>query len=371
MEEQLIDGVIIYGGGIAGGILAKRLSRNIKVTLIDPLDYFEVPMAVPRAFVEPNMAKQSVMPFQAVMPEVEHLRARLVELNPQGGVVEASDGQQILIQSQLAVLATGSRFANELMRAPQGDAIERYAFYQKFHDRLTTAQRILIIGGGPIGIEVAGELTETWPEKSVTIIERGPRILGGTSHALADYAAAELKSRGVVILTGEQVEGAEAAVANVFADGGEVQTSSGQHLSYDLALWCIGGRPNTSYMYPHFSHVMTPERRIKVTPDLLVTGQSRLFAIGDITDLAENKMAFHIQGQVKVAEANIRAALAEKPMPRTYKPKTDDPTMVVTLGRSMGVSHLPLLGIVRSSWANRKIKAEHMLVPKFRKEMGQ
>jgi 2-polyprenyl-6-methoxyphenol hydroxylase-like FAD-dependent oxidoreductase len=40
--------VAIYGGGIAGAVLANRLSRDFNVVLVDPHDYFEVPMAAPR-----------------------------------------------------------------------------------------------------------------------------------------------------------------------------------------------------------------------------------------------------------------------------------------------------------------------------------
>jgi apoptosis-inducing factor 2 len=364
------DGVVIYGGGIAGGVLAKKLSRNARVTLVDPLDYFEVPMAVPRNLVMPAFAKAGIIPFAEAMPKVEHLRARLVELSPRGGLVENAEGQQMLVQGAVTVLSTGSRFPNELVRAHRGERKEREAFYQRFHERLSSAQRILIVGGGPIGVEVAGEITETWPEKSVTIVEAGPRLLGGTSAPVAAHAASFLTQRGVSILTGERVEGVDDAETNVFADGGEARTSAGRSIPYDLAFWCIGGRPNTAYMQRHFPDTLTSDGRIKVGPDLRVAGQERIFALGDITDLPENKMAFHIKGQVKIAESNVRALLDGKAAPLTYKPQTGNPTMVVTLGSRAGVAHLPLFGVVRWPWLIRKAKAEQMLVPMYRKALG-
>ena len=96
-----------------------------------------------------------------------------------------------------------------------------------------------------------------------------------------------------------------------------------------------------------------------------------MFAIGDITDLAENKMAWHVQGQVKVAEANIRLVLKGRSQGfRHYKAKTNDPTMVITLGSRAGVSHLPGLGLVTAGWLNRMAKSAHMLIPKYRKALG-
>ncbi len=370
MIARETDGVVIYGGGIAGGILAKKLSRDVRVTLVDPLDYFEVPMAMPRNLVLPAFANAAIVPFAEAMPKVEHLRARLIELSPEGGLVENTEGQQMIIQGTATVLSTGSRFPNELVRAHRGTGKEREAFYRRFHERLSFAQRILIVGGGPIGVELAGEISETWPEKTVTIIEAGPRLLGGTSAPAAAHAASVLAQRGVRIVTGERVQGVDRAVKeNVFANG-KARTSTGRSILYDLAFWCIGGHPNTAYMRRHFPNTLTSEERIKVGSDLRVAAQERIFALGDITDLAENKMAFHIKGQVKVAEKNIRAVLDGKAAPRAYKPRTGDPTMVVTLGSRTGVAHLSPFGIIRCPWVIRKAKAERMLVPMFRKALG-
>jgi NADH dehydrogenase FAD-containing subunit len=259
------------------------------------------------------------------------------------------------------------------MRAPTGTAPERMAFYQRFRERLAASQRILIIGGGPIGIEVAGEITQEYPSKSVTIVEAGERVLGGTSRKMADHATAVLEKRGVRIFTGERLKGAGSASGDVFAPGGEAHTESGRVLPYDLAIWCVGGRPNTDYMEQYFAHVLDHDRRIQVTPQLRVKGYDRLFALGDITDLAENKMAWHVAGQVDCAAINVRRVLAGRTSAdqlQSYRPQTGNPAMVVTLGRRAGVICLPRIGMVKAGWFNRKVKAAHMLVPKYRKLLG-
>lgn len=370
MGTHGMKSVVIYGGGIAGGVLAKKLSRDVRVVLVDPLDYFEVPMAAPRNLVTPSYAESSIVPFARAMRDVEHIRARLVDLTPHGGLVENADGRQMLVQGTLSILATGSRFANELMRAFQGSAAERKAFYTRFNQRLAEANRVLIVGGGPIGVEVAGEITETWPGKTVTIVEAGPRLLAGTSEAASAHAASVLTSRGTTILTNERLEGA-GHPADIFADGGTALTRHGRIVTYDLVLWCTGGRPNTGYMQSHFANTLNGDGRIKVAPDLRVIGLDHVFALGDITDLAENKMAAHINGQVKVAEANVRALLAGEAAPlKAYKPQTGNPLMGVTLGSRMGVAHLPPFGVIRWPWLIRKAKAEKMLVPRYRKLIG-
>jgi len=364
--------IIIYGGGVGGAQLAKRLSGRAKVTLVDPHDYFEVPMAAPRNMVRPDFAQQAIMPFAQVLPHVEHVRARLVELRPDGGSVRHPDGTQTTISGDIVVLATGSGYVNDLVRAAQGSAAERRAFYAQYHQHLLAARNVVIVGGGPIGVEIAGEISQNWPDKKLTIVEAGPRLLAGTSAAASAHAAKVLGARGVTIITGERVEPDPLHGADVLTIGGVARTTGGRALAYDLLVWCVGGRPNTEYLRPHLSHVVNERGQVRVTPDLRVLGQQRMFALGDITDLPENKMAWFTNHHVDIAAANVATVLAGERLPlKTYKPRTGNPMMAVTLGSNAGVTHLPApIGIVRASWANRKIKAAHMLVPKYRRIFG-
>jgi len=141
-----------------------------------------------------------------------------------------------------------------------------------------------------------------FPDKSVTILESGNRLLMGTSPKAAAHAASVLAARGVDIVTGEQLEGSERPTDDMFGDGGEAITSGGRVISYDLMIWCTGGRPDTAYMADDFPEVLDTNRRIMVTPGLMVAGQQRLFAMGDVTNLPENKLALHTKGHVKVVE---------------------------------------------------------------------
>ena len=359
--------VAIYGGGIGGGLLAKRLMADFDVTLVDPLDYFEVPMSAPRSLVFPDFANAATFAFAEALPGVTHIGARLEEWTEKGGIVRHDVAATSVVHADISVLATGSTYANPLMRAFNGTMAERKAFYRRFHERLTGSRHILIVGGGPIGVEVAGEISETFPHKQLTLIEAGPRILGGTSAKAAAHAARVLAKRGVTILTGEKLlDGMPAD--DIWAPGGEVRTTAGRTIAHDLVIWCVGGRPNTGYMRQQFANLLDANGRIRVDPNLRVRGESRLFALGDITDLDENKMAWHVGGQVEVAEANIRAVAAGQAPAKSYRPRTGDPRMAITLGSRAGVVHMPGLGVVRAGWLVRAAKAAHMLVPRYRKE---
>lgn len=364
--------IVIYGGGIAGAPLAKSLSAAFQITLVDPLDFFEIPMAAPRHLVRPSYAEQAIIPFAQCLPGVEHVRGKLVELTPNGGLVEDANGNRTLVSGDISVLATGSRFANELVRPREGTAANRTSFYASVAQRVAEATRILVVGGGPIGVEISGEISQNFPDKSITLVEAGPRLLAGTTAKAAAHAAAVLQGRGVHIVLNEKLDGAERPSDNVLAGGGTAVTNAGRSIDYDLILWCIGGRPNTGYMQTHFADALDDAGRIKVGQDLRVAGQNALFAIGDINDVRENKMAAHIKGQVAIADANIRLLASDGAAQlKAYKPQTDNPLMAVTLGSEAGMVQLPKpMGLVRAGWFNRKVKAREMLVPTYRKVMG-
>ena len=362
--------VVIFGGGIAGVQLAKQLADEFKVTLVDPNDYFEVPMAVPRSLVRPEFAEQAIIPYAMALPNVTLVQGTLIEMGANAGEVRTQDGRQITVSGDVQVLCTGSIYANALLRSPGGNAEARKLIYRQYRQTVEAARDILIVGGGPVGVEVAGELSESYPDKTLTLVEAGPRLLAGTSELAARHAALVLASRGVSILLGERLQMSTKTHEDIFGGKGEAKTVSGRKLVYDLLVWCTGGRPNTSYMNPQLGEVLNARGQIRVGADLRVAGHAAMFALGDITDLDENKMAWHIGGQVTCAAVNIRRVLQEHrrdPALARYKAQTGNPKMAVTLGSRQGVLHLPFFGVIRSPWFARKAKAEHMLVPKYRK----
>lgn len=74
---------------------------------------------------------------------------------------------------------------------------------------------------------------------------------------------------------------------------------------------------------------------------------------------------------LQTRRARVLHASSARATLKTYQAKTGNPMMALTLGPSGGVTQLPPpFGAVRASWFNRKVKATHMLVPKFRKVFG-
>src|ERR1700732_4666974 len=250
--QTMKNKIVIYGAGMAGAMLASRLAENFDVTVVAPTNYFEVPMAMPRLMVQPGLADKAIISIADALPKAHHIHGHLAELTSAGGLVDGDDGARQMVTGDISVLATGSRFAGQLLRSLSGSMEERKAVFHRLEASLSAARRILIVGGGPVGVEMAGEIVETWPGRSVTIVESGAHILGGTAKSASTHAAKFLEQRGVTLLARERIESPSPG-SGVSVEPGEARTTSGKLVGYDVILWWIGGRPHNEILSGHFS----------------------------------------------------------------------------------------------------------------------
>jgi len=356
--------VTIYGSGVAGMQLAKALSGQAQITVVSPIDYFEVPMAMPRLLVEPKFADTAIVPISEVSSDITYVQGALSAFGKDGATVTTPNGETLQMNADVSVLATGSRYANSVTRAQSGSVVDRIAQVQEHNAKLQAAKKVVIVGGGPIGIELAGEISQDFPSAKVTIVEASNTLLTGTSRKVAARAQSVLEGRGVTIVTGEKVT---APTYGVEPEGGVATTDNGRELPFDVIFWAVGSRPNTQYMDPAF---LNERGQIMVDDHLQVKGLEGVYAMGDVTDLKEVKKAIYVQNHVKVAAKNIAATVRGAAPSATYAPKTGDEMMLVTLGRSGGVGHMPGLGTIKANWMIRMFKAGDMLTGMMRKGIG-
>jgi apoptosis-inducing factor 2 len=363
--------LVVIGGGMAGHRIAYAMQHVADVTLVDPKDYIEVPMAVPRLLVAPG-SLPAIIPYSAFLPKARLVQGWLTEVRQRSIVVSADHRATSMdLPYDYLVLATGSNYEGDLVKPVSGSVGERSRHFTSVHRHLASAGRVLIVGGGAVGIELAGEIIESFPEKRVTVVEAGPHILPVTSEKPRRWAADFLLRHGAKLLTGERII-APAAIppGNLDARGGQAVTDAGSRIDYDVGFWCVGLKPDASYLNAHFPEALDARGLIRVSGDLRVIGERQIFAVGDTTDLPD-KGAMWARYHAEVAIRNLKRLIAsptastlaqyKRPMPRT--------TMLVTLGRNNGVIDLPF-GTFRAGWLARKLKGEHMLVPRFRKGVG-
>ena len=125
--------------------------------------------------------------------------------------VTFADGDQI--EGDIVVVATGSSFASPFK--PQGGSTQQFAdSLRAAHSNLMSARAVAIVGGGAVGVELAGEISSAYPRKAVMLISGSPSLMPGYSNKLARTLAAQLRSKGVSLRFNRRLENWRRAIAH-------------------------------------------------------------------------------------------------------------------------------------------------------------
>lgn len=206
--------------------------------------------------------------FEALGVRVLRARARFVSDRE----VEAGDH---VITARRIVIATGSR-----PRIPSIPGLEKvpYLTNETLWSLRERPGHLVIIGGGPIGIEMAQAHRRLGAD--VTVIE-GARALSREDPELAQLVVERLKNEGVTVVEGAQlreVEGGEGALTVRLQDG---RTISGTHL-----LLAAGRKATTEGLGLGQAGIETHETGIRADSAMRTTNR-RVFAIGDVVGGAQ------------------------------------------------------------------------------------
>ena len=148
-------------------------------------------------------------------------------------------------------------------------------------DRLMT---IVVVGGGPTGVELAGAFAELVrrvlrkdfrridpAQARVILIEAGPRVLAHLPPGLSASAQRQLEKLGVEVRVGAKVK---------TITQGRVEPENGQIIEAENIIWAAG--VSASPLTPKLRTELDHAGRVKVKPDLSLPGHPEVFAIGDM-----------------------------------------------------------------------------------------
>ena len=349
--------VVVIGGGYGGSGVARALDEFAAVTLVEPRDAFVHNVAALRALVEPEWLERIFLPYDRLLGNGRVVRDRAVSV--EAGRVELRSGTEL--RPEFLVLATGSTYPYPAKSDTDETAVA-IAHYRQSHRELKQAASVLIVGAGPTGLELAGEISDRWPEKTITVIEPEPDILAGPyRQELRDEVRAQLEARGVVFVLGEALMLEPELPPATF---GPVAVSTGTGRSVQAEIWfrCYGLAPASDYLRGELAGTRLPDGSIEVTPELRVKGQTNVFALGDVA-AADLKTAGRASREAEVVVANIRA-LIEGTQLLAYEPTP--PAIVIPLGPTGGASQLPGRDEIAGAETTATIKGEHMFVEAYR-----
>ncbi len=349
--------VVIVGGGFAGIATLKALKdAPVRVTLVDRHVYnmFQPLMyQVATGGLNAGDVTYFLRSLRNRQPNVNFQHGLLKKVDSGARVITLADGEQISFDA--LVLASGvntnyfgtpgaKQYAKSMYSRSQALRIRDELFTQLEKAAVredTTEVRVVIVGGGATGVEMAGALAElrdqalvtAYPEidrKSITItlVHRSAELLKPFAPRLRKYAADSLRRRGVALRL-------NTGVAEVLPNG--VKTSEGEVIPGELVIWATGVTAHGEVS--EWGLAQGEGGRILVGSDLRVKGHDRIFAVGDIAltpKPLEQLAQPALQGGAHVAE-QIQRILDCKP---TRAFKYHDRGTMATIGRHAAVAQL-------------------------------
>ncbi len=205
------------------------------------------------------------------------------------------------------------------------------------------ALNIVVVGGGPTGVETAGALAELYtglfrkdyPDigedaARITLVEAGPEIFSMFKPELRNYAVEALTKRGVEVTTGEVVESITPQ---------RVKLKSGQELKAHTLVWGAGLQGNA--LVQSLGLDLERGNRIAVDAELRLPTHPEVFVIGDVAAITDSKTqqvlpqlgSVALQSGEHAGETIARLVEGKEPKPFKYR----DKGTMATIGRGSAV----------------------------------
>ena len=327
--------VIVIGGGYGGITVAKGLDAVADVTLVERKDQFVHHAAALRAAVDPVWGQSIFMPYSYLLK-----RGRVVQ-----GTVARVEGNRVHIygreplEADYLVFATGSTYPFPAKNVSASATVAQSRL-EGLRESLKGADKAVLVGGGTVGLELAGELKAAHPHIDIEVVEKEDRILPspGYTDQFRALVADQARDLGIKLTTGGTL-----AYLPPTAPGElgrfEVETTLGVPVTGDIWFQCYGAHPVTGYLLDtDYESALADDGTIRVLPTMQVAGHANAYAVGDITDIVESKRADAARSQARVTVANIAAQIAGEDPHAIYHPTKE--WVVLPLGPSKGVSQL-------------------------------
>ncbi len=354
--------VVVVGGGYGGVAVAKALDETTNVVLVEPKEAFLHNVAALRALVDLSWLPRIYFPYDGLLAHGRVVQDRAVVIDPHR--VETASGE--VIAADYVVLATGSYYPFPA-KTDLVDTESAHRQVRIVHQALEEADRVLLLGAGPVGIELAGEIRHVWPEKSIVLLDVASEVLGGRfKPELKAELLNQLAEFRVEVLLSSPLRDSpptEPGELGTFM----VTTEGGVDINADIWFRCFGVLPNSDYLGETLMPARRPDGFIEVGPTLQVAGQTTVFALGDLST-ADAKMAGFAGRQAVTVAENINALIEGKSDLAKYE--SIGVGIVVPIGPEGGAGQFPGQDEIVSREVVADLKGRDMMVDRFGELFG-
>ena len=258
---------------ISSARLAARMRRADRygLTAADPEVSWQAVLERVFRKVEAIAPHDSVERYEGLGVEVLSGHARL--LDPWTVAVTAADGSERRLTTRAIVLATGARpILPSIPGIEAVGALTSETLWQNLRQCELAAPRILVLGGGPIGCELAQALAQLGAR--VTLLQRGDRLLRREDAEVSALVRAALEADGVRVLSNASLQAFENGEALV-KSGGVIE-----RIGFDRLLCAIGRQARLDGF--GLEELGIPTGRTIETDAHLQTLYPNIYAAGDV-----------------------------------------------------------------------------------------
>jgi NADH dehydrogenase len=300
VERVAQGGTLILGGGFAGSYVARLLGKR-GATLVSPENFMLYTPMLPEAASGTLEPRHTVVPLRMMCPRAELVlgaatdvdtKRRRVRVHTDEGIVTFSYDNLVVALGAIVrtlpipglaehargfkTLADAIALRNHVLRRLEAAAVAPNETHRR--RELT----FVFVGAGYAGVEALAELSDLtrdalryYPSLRHTqqrwvLVDAAPKILPEIPTRLGDYAARELKRRGVDVRVGTTLDRVEANAATL---------SDGETILTHTVVWTAGVRANPANA--RFGLPVDDRGRIPVDELLRVEGLEHVWALGD------------------------------------------------------------------------------------------
>ncbi len=360
--------IVIVGAGFGGLKLARKLNNKpgFEILLIDKFNYHQFQPLFYQVATGGLDASNISFPLRKVFHKSKNVRIRLAELKqivPAENKIITDTGEITYDVLVLAMGADTNFFNNTNISAnsfPMKSTVEalqiRHRIIQNFEDALTVTDNeelqrlmnIVVVGGGPTGVELSGALAEMkkyvlpkdYPEldfskMNIYLLEGNAKTLGTMSEKSSHQSRRYLEKLGVQVMTQNIVKD---------YDGKNVMLQDGTSLAASTVIWAAGIKGNIPEGID--KSLVARGNRLMVDRRCRLLSYNNIYSIGDLAYMTTPK---YPNGHPQVAPVAIQQAkLLAKNLRRGVGLSShlaefeyNDKGSMATVGRNLAVVDVP------------------------------
>ena len=362
--------IVIIGAGY-GADTAKTLEKfdlagKYRIVMIERFDAAYHSVASLRAGVVPGIEDKIFGNLDNFFPrDSPHrvlLRTTAVKVGKGDVTISPADSEfGESVPYEYLVMATGSNYTMPTRLSKSQTST--VSMLKQMQADVRKAKHVVVVGAGPTGIEMVGEVTALYPNTKVTLVNRTSRMFPTYGISLHNAIMSLLTAAHVHIMFNESIVNDEGLRTGPYK--GTLQLKSGAKLTPDYVFLATGQSANSELLAKLDSNVLATDgsNKVKVRPTMQVLGHDQIYAFGDVATGLGARMAYVAGIEAILVAKNIQAAIQGKPLALNKQPFA---LILITFGPENGIMYLPFFGgFTLGAWIAKRVKSKTMMVSQF------